>query len=865
MSKHRIAASVSHLSSTLFADPEFQKPLSTLNNRHLVTDGKPYLLHEVAEVFNLSRDSLLELQTIERGRSTFLILPSFAPVYEELSAVHPELYSQLNKESHKLTEEDAKLKRRFETVNRLMCIKRDQELFIFHPIGNQGQKLSCCKGVLDTSPEMLVTDVRNLVSTETNGIDLRQIVIGGEHLDWLIASRSSNQINIFTFSWTEPYELKLKCCYNHSGQRITDMKFCPYNYPELIYSCIDGSLHVVDLETILMSDEQDLEIEIVGQKIHSNEGPTPVRAIVEYGPDHSRVLLGLEKHILFIKRAPDGNKHNTVMKFTNDENLLCMQSTNSNPLSPTTDKYLIAILTNKRLLLHDTRAFPEALLSWDLYAETTPPDTLCFSLQHDREVEDVQLGRIIYGDYYTGDLLEATFAIGESRVAMEAPVSTKGEIAAIKRLDGSSSMGLEVVMSRYRQHWDFISQFAYGLSYFSDAFHSKTVHIPSYINRLTLLDPNFRLRQRLLPSREVTQWKEYFKRSNDTLGISFLPPVGTGPALLVRMNPVGDLVFHTMRSVEDPGTLERNKQLQLEDSSFRRFSSTWKVTRDWSLEVKDNSYWTGSKTTVDLNNVSLNCAQREMIVLQPKQLPALTQLWFNVPSYLMSAALKASGKLTYSVNRKRDDLKSAPPIPLTLHQRNAAVSLWTLHYEALYYHFQKDREALESSRTKLGTDYMPRPHFSLRVEKQIDEATSITPDMISGANNVKFLDSNVLNDLRSSISHQIKQASGDSLARHRVKIIPPVYCTKGKDMMQEMRRWESDLSHIEFAGMDEIHIPVLKKDGSGTPEVKLSFKETKHEPIIPLPPRNEEEIFKLRDLEASWKKEWTGRYSKSNY
>lgn len=65
MSKNRIVDSASHLSSELFSDPELRQPLSDLLNRHLVTDGNPYLLHEITEVFNLSRDSPIELQTSE--------------------------------------------------------------------------------------------------------------------------------------------------------------------------------------------------------------------------------------------------------------------------------------------------------------------------------------------------------------------------------------------------------------------------------------------------------------------------------------------------------------------------------------------------------------------------------------------------------------------------------------------------------------------------------------------------------------------------------------------------------------------------------------------------------------------------------
>lgn len=70
------------------------------------------------------------------------MVPKFSQVYEELSGVDPTLLNQLCQESNQSIAEEAKLTRKFETVNRLATIRRDQELFIFHPVGDQGESQS---------------------------------------------------------------------------------------------------------------------------------------------------------------------------------------------------------------------------------------------------------------------------------------------------------------------------------------------------------------------------------------------------------------------------------------------------------------------------------------------------------------------------------------------------------------------------------------------------------------------------------------------------------------------------------------------------------------------------------------------------
>lgn len=768
-------------------------------------------------------------------------------------------------------------------------------LFYQNPVFIPGHKLSVSSGFLSTYKESLITDVHNLATVEVNGFNQRQLLIGGEHLDWLIATRSTNQIALFSFSWTAPFELKMIGSYHHQGSRITDLKFCPFNFPELVFCCMDGSLHGLELDSLMMSQEQDLEMELTAEEIHLVGSSSPVRALCEYAHGPGHLLLAQDTQILSINRIQGNNHFEIVLKFDSEERVLCMQSTKSNLGSPNTDPYLIAILTNLRLQLNDTRSFPETLLSWDIKDTIISSNFLNFNLHDHGDSERTQLGRVIYGDLHEGDLHEVTFLIGGSRVQVEAPMEA-GRCIGIKRRLEEDPGGLEVVMSRRRQYCDFISLFAYGLVHFNDAFHSRTVNIPSFVDRMNWRYPVESIQQRLMPSRELSRWKEYFRRSVDTLGVSFLPLDPELSGLLIRINPIGDLVFHRVSPVEDPETIRKNQRLLKEDWSFRVVSSPWPVTREWPIEIRQESYWTGSKEVLELDSLDLNCGRREMIVLQPKWIPPLTQLWLNVPLHLMSTRLNVSGKMTYSSVGGSEASRYAPPLPLTFHQRffketfflpnegmernkivlnlrqqdvqsllkrTHGMSLWTLHYDLLYYHFKKDGEDLDNAKKKFGKDFTKVTHFQNRVRKENNKPISIAMELVASHENAKLLGKAYLDGVKSFFLDQFQKRSTPTFKHHKVKIIPPVYCTKGKDFMHEMRSWESDFSQEDLTGADEVFIPTMKKEDNETPEIKINFQKSKFKPIISLPPSNEEEKFKLKDLETSWQNEWRQKYSRN--
>lgn len=755
--------------------------------------------------------------------------------------------------------------------------------------------MSVSSGVLGPGDESLITDIRNLATVEVNGFNQKQLLIGGEHLDWLIATRSTNQIALFSFSWTVPYELRMLANYHHQGSRITDLKFCPYNFPELVFCCMDGSLHALELDSLVMSQEQDLEMELSAEEIHPVGILSPVRALCEYGHGPRHLLLAQETQILSINRIQGNNRFEIVLKFDSEEKVLCMQSTRSNLGSPNTDPYLIAILTNLRLQLNDIRSFPETLLSWDIKDSVTSSNFLNFFLHDYGDSERTQLGRVIYGDLHEGDLHEVTFLIGQPRVQMEAPMEAGGCVG-IKKGVKQDPGGLEVIMSRRRQYCDFISLFAYGLAYFNAAFHSRTVHIPSFIDRMNWQYPVEMIQKQLMPSRELSRWKEYFRRSMDTLGISFLPLDPELSGLLIRVNPVGDLVFHRVSPVDDPETIKNNQKLQMEGWTFRVVSNPWPVTREWPIGVRQESYWTGSKEVLDLDSLDLNCGKREMIVLQPKWIPPLTQLWLNLPPHLMSTRLNVSGKMTYSSVGGSEASRCPPPLPLTFHQgffketvsrSNEAeerikiglnlrqqdvqsllrgthgMSLWTLHYDVLYYHFKKDGEDLDNAKEKFGKDFTKVTQFQNRVRKENNKPISIAMELVASKESAKMLDKAHFDGVKSFFLDQLQKHPTPSFEHHKVKIIPPVYCTKGKDFMHEMRSWESDFSHEDLTGADEVFIPMMKKEAEETPEVKMTFQRSKFKPIISLPPPNEEEKFKVKDLEISWRNEWKQKYSRN--
>ena len=95
---------------------------------------------------------------------------------------------------------------------------------------------------------------------------LCQLVVSGQHLGAilqspcrLIAARSSHTIQILKL---ENSQLTHIGYVQYPDVRLTDMQFCPYSYPELIYCCSDGSIHVVRL---------DETFENLPMRLHSKE------------------------------------------------------------------------------------------------------------------------------------------------------------------------------------------------------------------------------------------------------------------------------------------------------------------------------------------------------------------------------------------------------------------------------------------------------------------------------------------------------------------------------------------------------------------------------------------------------------------
>ena len=352
-----------------------------------------------------------------------------------------------------------------------------------------------------------------------------------------------------------------------------------------------------------------------------------------------------------------------------------------------TDPFLLAVMTNKRIRLHDLRTLPDILLSWELVFDCRLPDIMHFTLESDivsdrngegtemhTDVADIRVGRIVYGSRTSGNMYQALFRIGNPQMAMNmvpAETSRRRYRVSFGNLDKAKRQ-LPVVHTRFRQYLDIPYLFCSSLAEHDDDIHSRAVHLGRIARRLHALDPQ---QKRLLPLEEIRQWRELLRHSEDICGSGWIALAQTDDQIrgvLIRMNPVGDLIVQPMTT----WSRERPRNARCPSAS------QWKVLQEEELDLNDGCDWGVADRRIDLSkfDLAIHIPSRRWDGVDWEDMAEAAKFRCGIPSYLLSSHIKHFIELSHpgvtprrkqSLQRMaRSSQKKTPCLPMNFHREH---------------------------------------------------------------------------------------------------------------------------------------------------------------------------------------------------
>ena len=377
-----------------------------------------------------------------------------------------------------------------------------------------------------------------------------------------------------------------------------------------------------------------------------------------------------------------------LLEYDESESIQSLQTTQSAVDGSTMhDPFLLAVMTNKRIRLHDLRTLPDILLSWELVFDCRLPDIMHFTLEPDifsggneegtemqTGLTHVRVGRIVYGSRTSGDMYQTFFRIGEPQMAVHiTPTKTSRRRYRISFENrDKAKRQLPVVHTRFRQYLDIPYLLCSSLAEHDDDIHSRAVHLARIARRRHALDPQ---QKRLLPLEEMRQWRELLQHSEDICGsgwISLPHTDGYIRGVLIRMNAVGDLIIQPMTT----WSRERPRNVR------RHSVSQWKVLQEEDLDLSDACDWRGADRRIDLSkfDLGIHIPSRRWDAVDREDITEAAKFRCGIPSYLLSSHIKHSIELSHPdvVPRRKQSLqrmargsqKKTPCLPMNLHRKH---------------------------------------------------------------------------------------------------------------------------------------------------------------------------------------------------
>lgn len=529
--------------------------------------------------------------------------------------------------------------------------------------------------------------------------------------------------------------------------------------------------------------------------------------------------------------------------------------------SPLRDRFLVVVLTDKKIRLYDLRTLPDTLLLWDIRHGIAKPESLFFILEqaYPQSEDKRQLGRIIFGDFAEGNFDQAAFLIGDAPLSLSVEKEQNLDnpsihIRFVKRR--KTNTDLPVLHTRYRLFLDGPTSFCDALCSHDDDYHSKTVHLPRFIYRLH--QKTFQT-QRALPARDVTRWKAFLKRHDDVLGFAFVPMDAlecTG--WLIRMNPIGDLVVDQVM----PRTQQKRDNLR----------RSWIVLPNRDEEMQN--LWPTMDGCIDVDVFDLDCMGREWIFRRPKELSTALKIRYSIPPYLLSANFKLSIGLSTSRNVNPTETRTFPPLPLIYHWK--------------YFQKLSSRNRILNQALKDEEEIKRRIHQRLSVETgstlwncfqsvlcdddfgERAEGTIGTPtknkvrrmisrvDMKLSEKRVEAFEDMLLQDGESIVDGkaveqqamtQIETVVKTRMKKHKAAFLPPVFASFTEGFLNS-ESWKA----CDLEGTDVVFLPI--ENSKSRNDVKITFHVSQYQPLVSVPSLNERENVALRKMEDLWNQDW---------